>query len=109
MSDQMEGEDIPASNGQGWDWFNQTQEKAMKEARARLEMEQQEIDRAFARVANTPDGQLVLKTLASWVDATEDFDPTLGFYNGAAFGFWRTGQKHLVKFIKNAIVRGGKA
>lgn len=108
-ADIPEGDGIPASNGEGWDWFTQTQDKALEEARARLEMEQKEIDAAFARMASTPDGQIVIKTMQSWVDATEDFDPNLGFYNGAAFGFWRTGQKHLVKFIRNAITRGGKA
>lgn len=101
------GEGIPKSNGEGWDFFANTQEKALNEARARLEMDQQEIDRAFARMAATPDGALCMKVMQGWLEGIEDFDPAYGFYNGAAFGFWRTGQRHFLKFIKNAIIRGG--
>lgn len=104
-----DGEGIPSTNGEGWDFFTQTQDKALEEARKKLEMDQHEIDRAFARMASTPDGALVMKALQGWIEGVEDFDPTMGFYNGAAFGFWRTGQRHYLKFIKNAITRGGKA
>lgn len=104
-----DGESIPSTNGEGWDFFAKAADKGMEEARKRLELDQQEIDRAFARMASTPDGQLVMKALQGWIEGTEDFDPTMGFYNGAAFGFWRTGQRHFLRFIKNAITRGAKA
>lgn len=107
--DNPNGDGIPSSNGEGWDWFNNSETDAMKNARAKLEMDQEAIDIAFARMSKSPEGQIVMKTMASWLEAVEDFDPALGFYNGAAFGFWRTGQRHLVKFIKNAISRGEKA
>lgn len=109
MSDTEQGDGIPTSNGEGWDYFAAAADKAVKEARERAEMEQREIDRAFARIAATPDGQIMLQTMQAWVDGMEDFNPALGFHNGAAFGFWRTGNRNFFKLIKTTIARGGKA
>lgn len=109
MSSTEQGHDIPATNGEGWDYFAAASDKAMQEAKARAEMEQKELDRAFARMAATPDGAIVMAALEAWVDGMDDFNPALGFHNGAAFGFWRTGNRNLFKLMKRAIARGGKA
>lgn len=108
-NDLEQGDGIPASNGDGWDQFNQANEQAMEAAKARAELAQKELDRAFARMAATADGAIVMQALENMIDAMEDFNPALGFYNGAAYGFWRTGNRNLFKLIKRAIARGGKA
>lgn len=106
MTDDIE---IPASNGEGWDFFTKKQDEAIEAAAKRIQIEREEIDRAYARMFNTPDGQIVLKHMELTLDHLEDFNPQLGFYNGAAFGFRRTGWRDALKHIKNAIVRGAKA
>jgi hypothetical protein len=105
----MSEAEIPASNGEGWDFFTERIGKAMTEAAEQREMEAREIDRAFLRLFSTADGQIVLKHLELVTEQLEDFNPNLGFHNGAAYGFRRTGWRDHLKFIKNAIVRGDKS
>jgi hypothetical protein len=108
MTDEDMGDAIPSSNGEGWDYFAKANEKAMQEARKIAEMKQKEIDRAFARMASTPDGAIVLRAMQGWVDGMDDFNPSLGFHNGAAFGFWCTGNRNFLRLTQQAITRGGQ-
>lgn len=106
-NDLPEGEGIPASNGEGWDWFAQQADKTMKEAAARLEMERNEIAIAFLRMSKDPDGAIVLKTLRAWADVL-GFDPALGYDKGAAMGFFVEGQRNVIRFIDQTIRQGEK-
>lgn len=108
-NDLEQGDGIPASNGEGWDQFNEANERAMKAAQERADLAQKELDRAFARMAATADGAIVMQAIEAMIENMDDFNPALGFYNGAAYGFWRTGNRNLLKLIKRAIARGGKA
>lgn len=105
----MSEAEIPASNGEGWDYFTQKASDAIKAAAEQQEIEAREIDRAFLRLFSTADGQIVLKHLELVTERLEDFNPNLGFYNGAAYGFRRTGWRDHLMFIKNAIVRGARS
>jgi hypothetical protein len=95
---------IPA--GDGWDWFVEAAKRAQDATAERTEMDNRELELAFARVFNSPDGQLVLAHFQDWNDKVKDFDPDLGFHNGAAYGFWRSGQRSIVQYIKTMRERG---
>ena len=99
-------ENIPTDMS-GWNWFKQAEDKANSEAQAQTGLSQQDIDYHFEKCFKTKSGQIVLDYLQTFQDKVKDFDPELGFYNGAAFGFWRSGQKSIITFLKTK-ARGAK-
>ena len=96
---QHEGE-IPDAPAQGWDWFNSAKEQAETATVGRTGLTAEELQATIARCLTSPDGQVMLAHLQDWIDMVKDFDPELGFYNGAAFGFWRSGQKSMVQYLR---------
>ena len=102
----MSDEEIPTKMD-GWNWFEQAEQKANDETKKATGLSQQEIDYHFEKCFKTASGKIVLDHLQVFQDKVKDFDPELGFYNGAAFGFWRSGQKSIIQFLKTK-ARGAK-
>lgn len=91
---------IPDLKGQGWDWFEAAKGEAQTATVGRTGLTAEELQATIARCLVSPDGQILLAHLQDWIDMVKDFDPELGFYNGAAFGFWRSGQKSIVQYLR---------
>lgn len=83
---------------QGWDWHEKTQAQ-MEEIRQAKAESAEETKMAFEACFSTPAGQVVLDYLRDWALQADGFDPALGFYNGAANGFYREGQNRLIAFL----------
>lgn len=81
----------------GWDWFD---EQARKEFQHESDMDQEEIIVHFQKCFSTKSGKIVLAYLEKLTIDTVDFDPTMGFYDGAAFGYYRSGQKFVFREIR---------
>jgi 3-hydroxy-3-methylglutaryl CoA synthase len=99
-------QEIP-TNMDGWDWFKKAVDHANNAAQKQTGLSQQDIDYAFEKCFKTPSGKIVLEYLQTFQDKVQDFDPSLGFYNGASYGFWRSGQKSIIQFLKTK-ARGAK-
>ena len=93
------GDNIP-TDMQGWSWFDAQEKSANDIALNEQGLSEQDLDYHFEKCFNTPSGKIVLAHLQAFNDRYKDFDPELGFYNGAAFGFWRSGQKSIVQYLK---------
>lgn len=91
-------EDEKKEQGLGWDW-HEVQLEQMEKIRAQKQEDHEETKLAFEACFNCPAGEVVLDYLKDWALKTEGFDPALGFYNGAANGFYREGQNRLIAFI----------
>lgn len=57
----------------------------------------------FRMVFASPHGQEVLAILDEKVNLSFGYNPDAGFYNGAAYGFQRDGQKSMVDYIRAMI------
>lgn len=90
--------DETKEHGMGWDWHENQKEQMEKLRREKAESVE-ETKLAFEACFNSPSGAVVLDYLKDWALKTEGFDPALGFYNGAANGFYREGQNRLIAFI----------
>lgn len=97
-------QEIP--QGEGWDWFEQARQIAQEATQERADIEQKELALSFARVFNSPDGKIVFDHLQDWIEKVKTFDPDLGFYNGAAYGFWRGGQNSMIQYLKTMTAKG---
>jgi len=97
-SDNADQQEIP-TNVQGWDWFKAQSASAEHHAK-QAGLDAEDLKAAFEKTFSTPSGKIVLAHLERMMDTFKDFDPELGFYNGAAFGFWRSGQRSIVTFLK---------
>lgn len=99
-----EGEipNIPAS---GWDWFEGAKEQAVEATVGSTGMKAKDLQASIARALLTPEGRILMQHLRDWCFMVKDFDPELGFYNGAAFGFWRSGQKSIVQYLEAIITK----
>lgn len=95
---QNEAQEVP-TNIEGWDWFK-AQEATAQHAAKQEGIDPEDLTLAFQKTFSTPSGKVVLAHLERMMENFKDFDPELGFYNGAAFGFWRSGQRSMVTFIK---------
>ena len=60
----------------------------------------------YARVFGTPDGRVVLEDITRFLDAAACFDPSMGFYNGAALGYYREGIRELARQIRRMVKDG---
>lgn len=96
---------IPNIPADGWDWFDKQETEAKTIMEHRLGMSIDEIADNFRKCFTTPAGQVVLQYMDIFANDVRDFDPNLGFYNGAAFGFWRSGQKSFMAMIKTFLHR----
>lgn len=105
MSDNADQE-IPTDMG-GWNWFEKAEGVANAETQKDVGLTEQEIAYHFEKCFKTPSGKIVLDYLQRFQDKVQDFDPSLGFYNGASYGFWRSGQKSIIQFLKTK-ARGAK-
>lgn len=94
--------DIPA---EGWDWFEQQETEAKTIIDKRMGMSPDDVAIHFQKCFSSPSGKVVLEYFDIFANDVRDFDPTLGFYNGAAFGFWRSGQKSFMAMIKTMMHR----
>ncbi len=99
MGKSEENENIPV-NMDGWNWFKDQSDAAIKATAEETGLSAQELDYHFEKCFKTKSGQIVLDHLQRMQDNYRDFDPELGFYNGASFGFWRSGQKSIVRYLK---------
>ena len=100
MANDLESAPLPEAEAQGWDWF---EEQARKEYQDQSGMDEQEIIAHFQKCFGTTSGKIVLAYLEKLTIETVDFDPTHGFYNGAAFGYYRSGQKFVFREIRKLI------
>lgn len=96
MSDKST-EAIPEVAAEGWEWF---EEHARREFQNQTGLDNQEIISHFQKCFGTKSGKIVLRYLEKLTIDTVDFDPTLGFYDGAAFGYYRSGQKFVFREIR---------
>lgn len=106
MADELPIPTRPESDG--WDWFEKQQTETKTLVEQRLGFTIDEITGAFQRVFNSKDGQIVLAYMDVFANDVRDFDPSLGFYNGAAFGFYRSGQKSYFAMIRAFLNRKPK-
>lgn len=83
---------------EGWDWFAQN-EKQVAKAREEARVAADEIKVLYEAAFSTDAGRAVLEDLKRWILAAEGFSPELGFWNGAAQGFYREGQRRMVGYI----------
>jgi len=90
----MAGE-IPT--GEGWAWFDEAKAAVEKERQRKGEA-REATKLAFEACFSSPAGQVVLDYMKDWIEMADGFDPALGFYNGAAQGFYREGMRRLFKF-----------
>ena len=97
MSNDLEGAPLPNIEATGWDWF---EEHARKEFENETAIDEKEIIAHFQKCFGTTSGKIVLSYLEKLTIDTVDFDPTHGFYNGAAFGYYRSGQKFVFREIR---------
>lgn len=99
MSKKDHDENIPVDMS-GWNWFKAQEQAGTKATQDETGLTAQELDYHFEKIFKSKSGQIVLDHLQRMQDNFRDFDPELGFYNGAAFGFWRSGQKSIVQYLK---------
>lgn len=98
MNKDLESAPLPDNTeAQGWDWF---EDQARKEFENQSGMDDQEIIAHFQKCFGTTSGKIVLAYLEKLTIDTVDFDPTLGFHDGAAFGYYRSGQKFVFREIR---------
>lgn len=90
----------------GWNWFNQQQKVVDDIFEKEYGLPKEEIILHFQRCFSTKSGKIVLNYLQNLQNNYKDFDPELGFYNGAAFGFWRSGQKSIIRMLQQLTKRG---
>lgn len=96
-------ENIPGK-GEGWDWFKRT-ERSVEESRNEDGFSREDMYQLYERCFNTRAGKAVLNDLLRFRRA-QVFDPTLGFYDGAALGFYNTGIVHVVTHIERMVLTG---
>lgn len=82
----------------GWDWFEQN-ERQVEKAREEARVTSDEVKLMYEAAFSTDPGRAVLEDLKRWILMTEGFSPELGFWNGAAQGFYREGQRRMVGYI----------
>lgn len=94
-------EAIPEIKAEGWDWFEQDQPKeAISIVEQRMGMSQEDVAEHFKKCFSTVSGKIVLEYMDIFCNDVRDFDASLGFYDGAALGFHRTGQRSFMTMIK---------
>lgn len=86
---------LPA--GDGWDWFEQARQQ-VEDYREQKGETAEELKLAFEACFSTPSGQVVLSYMRDWILRAEGFEPSLGFYNGAAQGFYREGMRRFLGY-----------
>ncbi len=97
MSDQST-EAIPEMQ-EGWGWFDQANEPLKAKREEQTGLTQEDYEKVFARLFNRKDGQIVMGYLAHFIMSMPGFDPNVGFENGAASGFYRSGMQDLVQHM----------
>ena len=98
--DKQSTEPIANVKAEGWDWFEKQSGEAKTIIEQRMGMTPADVASHFKKCFGTKSGKIVLEYLDVFCNDVRDFDPSLGFYNGAAFGFWRSGQKSFMAVIK---------
>lgn len=93
--------------GEGWDWFNAAL-RQVDEDRERSGVDIEVLPDVYHQCFSTKAGQVVLKDLQRFIMRVAGFDPNMGFYNGAAFGFYREGQNSMVSYISKMTEGGYK-
>lgn len=88
---------------EGWDWFDEHEKKGKEAFKTKTGLEPDEILMHFQKCFGTASGQIVKNYLESLAFDQPDFDPTHGFYDGAAFGYYRAGQKSIVREIRSIL------
>lgn len=101
----MAQERVPSGGATGWDWFSRVEQGVADAREDAGEGGRDDIALVYHRLFSTPDGQVILRDLRRFREMVS-FDPAMGFYNGAAFGFYRTGLATMVNFIEAKIRRG---
>lgn len=85
---------------EGWSWFDRTEAKVKDAREEETGLSQADMRRLYQRVFGTKQGSIVLADLMRFVEVGATFDPSLGFYKGAAFGFYREGQNSMALYVK---------
>lgn len=109
MTDETtEPEDIPIPGRPGT--FNVFEDRVQEQVdAARLDqagLSREDIATHYAKTFGTRSGRIVFEDLLRFAFGHSGFDPSLGFYNGAAYGFYRSGMGDLVNHI-NRMKAGG--
>ena len=102
----MATENVPGG-AEGWDWFNRS-EREVEGQRNEDGLSRDEMFRMYESTFGTSQGQLVLKDLMRFRRITF-FDPSAGFYDGAAQGFYNAGLNALVTHIERMIAYAQRA
>lgn len=109
----MADEPIPGSiEGQkaglaGWDWLDRVNEQHQQKRDETSGFTPEEMQRYYAQTFSTKAGQIVLEDLRQRGEI-DTFNPNLGFFDGAAWGYWRSGANGTINFIMN-MVRAGQS
>ena len=102
--DNKSSEPLPEIENKGWDWFEEKVEKQTQTiVDKRMGMSPDDINAHFRKCFSTKSGQIVLQYFEVIQNDVMCFDPSLGFYNGSAFSFWRSGQNSLIHMIKGIL------
>jgi TnpA family transposase len=91
----------------GWEWFDQVNTD-LEPQRAQAQQRVDDLQLAYQQAFSTSAGEVVMADLRRFLTRVKAFDPALGFYNGAAQGFYREGQNSFVAYIEQMIERGKK-
>jgi len=94
------------AEAKGWDWFDQEVDKITKKREAEDGLSEEDMARMYAKVFGGRYGKIVLNDLMRFVHGTASFDPALGFYNAAAYGFYREGIKQTPLYVLRMVERG---
>lgn len=85
-------------NREGWDFFD-NMEAALQAERDREAADRDVLVAAYDKTFAGSHGQTVLRDLRRIIDGVPGFSPNLGFYNGAAYGYYRSGMNDLIRHI----------
>ena len=98
-------DEIPV-NMTGWNWFDTVEQAARKKTQQKTNLSAQDIIFHFEKCFATRSGKIVIDHLLDLINSTDDFDAAMGFHNGAAHGFEKTGMRRLFKYITKLATRG---
>ena len=91
-----------AAGSEGWGWFDQA-EKKVEAARNEDGYTRADLCKFYETTYRTKAGAAVYQDLARF-RRVDLFDPALGFYNGAAQGFYLSGMAALINHIEQMII-----
>ena len=98
--------EIPIPVSGSFNPFKNTQpdtEEALEGVRDEQREKEQHVQDLFRQIFSGTNGAEAIQYLRDHVDLEIGFNPDAGFYNGAAYGFARQGQKSIITHIEYLI------